>query len=262
MRLSLANQTAVVTGAGRGIGREIALRFASEGARVVVADLDRDGARRVATEISETGSESHAVPMDITDPSQVESLIQETVERFGQLDVFVNNAGVGLNRPFLETSLEEWQRTIAVNLTGTFLCAQAAARVMVSQGSGRIVNIASISGQRGGQGRAAYDASKAGVILLTKVMAVELGAKGVCVSAVAPGPVVTDMSRRTHTEKTRTAYHQRIPLERYGTESEIAAAVVFLASREASFVNGHILNTDGGFGAAGLMFPPEPEASE
>lgn len=175
-------------------------------------------------------------------------------EQFGPLDVLVNNAGTGLNKPFLDTSLAEWNRLLSVNLTGTFLCAQAAARIMVRQSSGRIVNLASISGQRGAQGRAAYGAAKAGVIQLTKVMAVELGPQGVCVNAVAPGPVDTPQSRATHTEGTRQSYLSRIPLHRYGERSEIAAAVLFLASGEASFVNGHILNVDGGFRAAGLTF--------
>src|SRR5439155_6038853 len=140
----------------------------------------------------------------------------ETIARFGGLDILVNNAGVGLNKPFLTTTLEEWELQLRVNLTGTFLCGQAAARAMVAGGRGRIVNIASISGQRGGQGRAAYGSSKAGVILLTKVMAVELAPHGVAVNAIAPGPVDTDQSRHNHTPATRRAYHDRIPQRRYG----------------------------------------------
>src|SRR5204863_3494502 len=167
--------------------------------------------------------------------------------RFQKLDILVNNAGVGLNKPFLTTTLEEWELQLRVNLTGTFLCAQAAACAMLERGGGRIVNVASISGQRGGQGRAAYGAAKAGVILLTKVMAVELAPLGVRVNAVSPGPVDTDQSRETHTASTRRAYFDRIPARRYGERAEIAAAVVFLASHEASFVNGHVLNVDGGF---------------
>ncbi|MCI0457604.1 MAG: 3-oxoacyl-ACP reductase FabG [Gemmataceae bacterium] len=259
--MRFADKVAIVTGSGRGIGREIAARFASEGARTVVADVQGENARTVAAELTAAGGEALAVRVDITDPTQVECLIQETLAHFGRLDVLVNNAGVGLNKPFLTTTLEEWNRQLRVNLTGTFLCAQAAARVMVRQGAGRIINIASISGQRGGQGRAAYGASKAGIILLTKVMAVELAPHGVSVNAIAPGPVVTEMSNGTHTEATRRAYHERIPLRRYGREHEIAAAALFLASEESSFVNGHILNVDGGFGAAGLLFDPEEQSN-
>jgi 3-oxoacyl-[acyl-carrier protein] reductase len=254
--MRLADKVAIITGSGRGIGREIAVRFAAEGARTVVADVHGDNARAVAAAITAAGGAALAVRVDITDATQVEALIQETLARFGQLDVLVNNAGVGLNKPFLTTTLDEWDRQLRVNLTGTFLCAQAAARVLVRRGGGRIINIASISGQRGGQGRAAYGASKAGVILLTKVLAVELAPHGVRVNAIAPGPVVTEMSNGTHTEATRRAYHERIPLGRYGRECEIAAAALFLASEESSFVNGHVLNVDGGFDAAGLLFDP------
>jgi len=252
--MRLVNKVAIITGSGRGIGREIAMAFASEGASVVVADVIGENAHRVVSEIAAAGGIAHAVQVDITDPDQVASMIQEALDRFGRLDILVNNAGVGLNKPFLTTTLEEWDRNISVNLTGTFLCAQAAARVMVEQGSGKIINIASISGQRGGEGRAAYGASKAGVILLTKVMAVELADKGLSVNAIAPGPVVTDMSNKTHTQATRRAYLERIPLRRYGERREIAAAAVFLASDESSFIAGHVLNVDGGFRAAGLMF--------
>jgi 3-oxoacyl-[acyl-carrier protein] reductase len=191
--------------------------------------------------------------------AQVESLVRLVLGRWGRIDVLVNNAGVGLNRSCLDTTLAEWEHVLAVNLTGTFLCSQAAARLMVRQGGGRIVNVASISGQRGGQGRAAYGAAKAGVIQLTRVMAVELAPRNVYVNAVAPGPVDTDQSRQNHTPATRRAYHDRIPLKRYGEHREVAAAALFLASDEASFITGHTLNVDGGFGAAGLMFDPAEE---
>jgi NAD(P)-dependent dehydrogenase (short-subunit alcohol dehydrogenase family) len=252
--MRLMNEVAIVTGAGRGIGATVAAVFASEGARVIVADVDFDGARQVADEISHAGGQAIAHRTDVSEPVDVQRLIDETLTRFGRLDLLVNNAGVGLNKPFLTTTLEEWELQLRVNLTGTFVCAQAAARAMVRQGGGRIVNVASISGQRGGQGRAAYGAAKAGVILLTKVMAVELAPLGVRVNAVSPGPVDTDQSRETHTPSTRQAYYDRIPAQRYGEREEIAAAALFLASADSSFVNGHVLNVDGGFNAAGLIF--------
>jgi 3-oxoacyl-[acyl-carrier protein] reductase len=252
--MRLADKVAIITGSGSGIGREMAERFATEGARVVVADVNAERATAVAAGLATRGSVAQAVTVDVTNPGQVEALIQDTLRHFGQLDILVNNAGVGLNKPFLTTTLEEWDRVVRVNLTGTFLCAQAAAREMVRQGSGTIINVASISGQRGGQGRAAYGAAKAGVILLTKVMAVELAARGIHVNAIAPGPVDTEQSRHTHTASTRLAYHERIPAGRYGERAEIVAAALFLASEESSFVAGHVLNVDGGFHAAGLMF--------
>lgn len=255
----LAGKVSIITGAANGIGRAMAELFAAEGARVVIADLDGDRAREAAAELAASGGEAHAVPTDITQPDQVRRMVEETLDRYTRLDVLVNNAGVGLNRPFLETTLEEWQRLIDVVLHGTFLCAQTAARAMVRQGSGTIVNVASISGQRGAQGRAAYGAAKAGVIQLTRVMAVELAPYGIRVNAVSPGPVVTDQSNGTHTVATRRSYLERIPLHRYGERQEVAAATLFLASDESSFVHGHILNVDGGFTAAGLMFDPNAE---
>jgi 3-oxoacyl-[acyl-carrier protein] reductase len=252
--MRLKDDVVVVTGAARGIGSTIASVCAAEGAKIVVADIDPDGARRLADAINSRGGEALALKIDVAEPSQVQQLVQETLARFGQLDVLINNAGVGLNQPFLTTTLEQWELQLRVNLTGQFLCGQAAARAMAERGGGRIVNVASISGQRGGQGRAAYGASKAGVILLTRVMAVELAPLGIRVNAVAPGPVDTDQSRATHTPATREAYYDRIPVRRYGQREEIAAAVVFLASRESSFVTGHVLNVDGGFNAAGLIF--------
>ena len=168
----------------------------------------------------------------------------------------MNNAGIGHVKPFLSITLEEWNRVLQINLTGQFLCAQAVARVMLQEGGGRIVNIASISGERGGTGRAAYGAAKAGVILLTKVMAVELAAKGIRVNAISPGPTETEQVRECHDDATRAAYHSVMPIGRYAAPSEIANVALFLASDEASFVSGHILNVDGGFGAAGLIFEP------
>jgi NAD(P)-dependent dehydrogenase (short-subunit alcohol dehydrogenase family) len=250
----LHQKVALITGAGRGIGREIALRFAREGARVAVTDLDVASATGVAAEIAAAQGEAWAEELDITQPEMINAVVADTVQRHGRLDVLVNNAGIGSCAPVLEMTLEEWERNLRVNLTGTFLCAQAAARVMVRQGGGRIINIASISGQRGGIGRAAYGAAKAGVIQLTRVMAVELAALGVGVNAISPGPIDTVQSRGTHTPDTRRAYLDRIPLKRYGDASEIAAAAVFLASSDSSFIAGHVLNVDGGFHAAGLIF--------
>src|SRR5262245_55813382 len=252
--MRLQSDVAIVTGAGRGIGSTIAATLAAEGATIVVADLDCDSATRTSERLTRAGFQAIPLTADVSQPAQVQRLIDDCLARFGRLDILVNNAGVGLNQPFLSTTLEQWEHQLRINLTGTFLCGQTAARAMVSQGQGRIVNIASISGQRGGQGRAAYGAAKAGVILLTKVMAVELAPLGVRVNAVSPGPVDTDQSRETHTPSTRQAYYDRIPVRRYGEREEIAAAVLFLASRESSFVNGHVLNVDGGFNAAGLVF--------
>jgi NAD(P)-dependent dehydrogenase (short-subunit alcohol dehydrogenase family) len=255
----LAGKVSIITGAATGIGRTMASVFAAEGAHVIVADIDGERGQKTAADLSSEGWDAVNITTDITSPDQVQSLIDSVIARYGRIDVLVNNAGTGLNKPFIDTTLEEWQRLMDVVLTGTFLCGQTVARQMLTQGHGSIVNIASISGQLGAQGRAAYGSAKAGVIQLTKIMAVELAAKGIRVNAVSPGPVVTEQSLSTHTAATRKAYVDRIPLHRYGERSEIAAAALFLASDEASFIHGHILNVDGGFAAAGLMFDANAE---
>jgi NAD(P)-dependent dehydrogenase (short-subunit alcohol dehydrogenase family) len=257
--MKLRGNVAIVTGAGRGIGRAIATAMVREGA--MVALCDRDTALVVHT-AKELGSpNAYAVTVDISRSDDVEAMVSSVLGHFGQIDALVNNAGIGSTTLFLDTTLEEWERILRINLTGTFLCAQAVAREMVKKGTGRIVNIASLSGQKGGVGRAAYGASKAGVELLTKVMAVELAASGITVNAIAPGPIMTDVAREMHTVETREAYHRLIPQRRYGQPEEIAAAAVFLASDDASYITGHTLNVDGGFLSAGLQFDYDPNSS-
>jgi len=252
----MKDKIAVVTGGGQGIGREIALGLARRGATVIVADWNLAAAEAVSNEIRASGGSAMVVEVDISDAAQVEAMVQRVLDAYGRIDILINNAAIGHAKPFLEISLEEWNRVLAINLTGQFLCAQAVARAMVQRGGGRIVNVASISGQRGGTGRAAYGAAKAGVILLTRVMAVELAARGIAVNAISPGPTETDQVRQCHDDATRAAYYERLPIRRYADPAEIAKAALFLASDEASFVSGHILNVDGGFDAAGLIYEP------
>lgn len=262
-------KVAVVTGAARGIGAAAAQALALEGARVMLADLDGKGAETAAAALRKAyGKDSaQAMATNVGDATEVDALFASTKSELGRVDILVNSAGVARISHFLDQSLADWDLILRINLTGTFLCGQAAARLMAknkpsSKATGRqrgaIVNIASISGQRGGTGRAAYGASKGGVIALTKVMAVDLAAHGIRVNAIAPGPIETEMARRGHTKETRAAYHRLVPQERYGSVEDIANAAVFLASDASGYVTGHTLNVDGGFGAAGLMFGDLP----
>jgi 3-oxoacyl-[acyl-carrier protein] reductase len=254
LNMRLEGKTAIVTGAGRGIGKAIAMALAAEGARVMIPDVVAANAQATADEISSHGGIAEAMAMDMADPKQIEQMVEQTMSSFGRIDILVNNAGIAFVKPFLDTTLEEWEKTLQVNLTGVFLCSQAVIRKMLAADRpGRIINIASLSGQKGGYGRTSYGVSKAGVEVLTKILAVEFGGKGINVNAIAPGPIDTAMSRKGHSQATRDAYHRLIPMKRYGAESEIADAAVFLASDESSYVCGHTLNVDGGFLAAGLM---------
>ncbi|MGH8617656.1 MAG: SDR family NAD(P)-dependent oxidoreductase [Burkholderiales bacterium] len=254
--MRLKNKVALVTGAGRGIGKAIAARFAQEGASVIVSDADGDGADRVAAGICADGHAAAPFRLDVTQPDQALAAVAFAGQRYGPLDILVNNAGVTTRAPFLEMTLDAWERILKVNLTGTMLCGQAAARAMASASGGAIINIASISGQRGGSGRAAYGASKAGVINLTAVMAVELGPRNIRVNAIAPGP--TDVEQAHSTSAQRQATYARMALPRAATPADIASAAVFLASDESGMVTGHVLNVDGGFQTAGIIWPDEP----
>jgi len=242
---------ALVTGAGRGLGRAIAERLAAEGAAVAVADIDAGAARETAGVLAAGGARGLALAGDVGATADAARLVADTQAAFGRLDVLVNNAGIAPNRLLRDQTLEEWERVLRVNLTGAFLCSKAALPALEVRG-GTIVNIASISGQRGSTGRSAYGVSKAGLIQLTRLMAVEFAASCIRVNAVAPGPVQTALTDNSATA-TR-AYLDRIPLRRFGRAEAVAAAVAFLASDEAGDTTGHILNVDGGFDAAGLIF--------
>ena len=255
-----ASRVALVTGAARGIGLAVARRFLSEGWSVGLLDIDAPALN--ATEAALAAPDcTVALACDVADAAQVDAAVRQLEARFGRIDALVNNAGVAVFKPLLQTTAEEWARVIDVNLTGPFLCSQACAPIMLRGGGGSIVNIASISGLRASLLRVAYGTSKAGLIHLTKQQAAELGNHGIRVNAIAPGPVDTAMAKQVHTPDIRADYHDAIPLNRYGTEDEIASGVWFLCSDAASYVNGQTLAVDGGFDATGIGLPSLRAAS-
>ncbi len=245
------DKVAIVTGAARGIGKAIAKRLSDDGANVVIADIDLQAAEAAADEIEPDRKRTHAVHLDVADPEAVQSVIHAAARTCGQLDILVSNAGIMDRMPFLEMTPDFWDRVTGINLRGAFLCGQATAKVMCEQGTGgRIVNVASNSGIFGGRGRAAYGASKAGLINLTQTMAIELAEHGITVNAVAPGPTKTGPHIPDEPWPTVKA---RMPLGRFGRPEEIAAVAAFLASDDASFVTGHTYAADGGYTIAGIM---------
>lgn len=252
--MRLSGKMALVTGAGGGLGGGIARRFAAEGASVLCTDRDLSKAEATVAAITGAGGTASAFPADVADAADCEAQVAETVSRYGRIDIAVNNAGVGLHRLALDTSIEDWERVLRINLTGSFLTAQAAARRLAAQESGRIIQIGSISGQRGNMGGVAYGASKAAVMHVCKVLAVELSGKGVMVNAIAPGPIETGLS--VHGPTRKQGYLDRIPAGKYGTVDSVANAALFLASDECEWITGHVLNVDGGYGAAGLSYDP------
>ncbi len=244
--MRLAGKRALVTGAGRGIGKAIARKFLAEGARVMMADVVADRLAQAAQELAPLGEVATQV-CDVADRRQVQALVEATVGRFGGLDVAVNNAGIAYIEDFLDIPEEHWDRTMAVNLKGVFLVAQAAARVMVAQRSGVILNMASTNGILGEAQLAHYNAAKAGVILLTKTIAIELAPYGIRCNAVCPGFIRTDLVLESGgSEEFVREYIRKIPLGRYGTPEDVANVFAFLASDEAGFVTGESVVVDGG----------------
>lgn len=255
MHVRLAGKKAVVTGAGSGIGRECALRFAREGAAVLAVDRRGEAAEKTREEIRAAGGQALALRADISSVEDMAALGETLRREWGRCDALVNSAGVGFHRAFLETSLADFERVVRINLTGTFLCSQAVAKLMAETGGGRIVNIASIQGQRGGSGRAAYGSSKAGIIQLTKVMAVELAQFGILVNAIAPGPIQTPMTN--HGPEQRRTFIERSAIKRLGRAEDVAAAALFLCSDDCAHTTGQVLNVDGGIDASGIVYSYE-----
>ena len=244
-------KVALITGAGRGIGLATARRFRDEGWQVALLDIDADLLDVAMAELAAPGH-TLALPCDVSDATAVFAAVRRAATHFGRLDALVNNAGIAVFKPILDTTPEDWARVLAVNLTGPFLSVQAAAPLMAEHGGGAVVNVTSISGLRASTMRVAYGTSKAGLAHLTKQQAVELAALGIRVNAVALGPVDTAMAKAVHTPEIRADYHDAIPLNRYGLEAELADMIFFLCSDRASYLTGQVIAVDGGFEATGI----------
>lgn len=240
----LQGQVALVTGASRGIGRATALALAAEGAKVVVNYASSSGAAEaVVAEIAGMGSEAIALQADVSQTDQVDGMISAVMEKWGRIDVLVNNAGITRDTLLLRMKLEDWQAVINLNLTGVFLCTKAVSKIMLKQKSGRIVNVSSVVGEMGNPGQTNYSAAKAGVLGFTKAVAKEVASRGITVNAIAPGFITTDM---THDLKTDDIL-KFIPLGRYGEANEVAGLIRFLAADPAAaYITGQVINIDGG----------------
>lgn len=242
--LDLTGRVAIVTGASRGIGRAVALRLGAAGAAVVAAARERH-ADAVVAEIVGFGGRAEAASVDVTDAASVDRMVGLALERLGRVDVLVSNAGIARDQLLLRMKREDWDAVLATNLTAAFTCTQAVLRPMIKQRSGRIVCLGSVVGQTGNAGQASYAASKAGLVGFAKALAREVASRGITVNVVAPGLIDTDMTRALAAE-TREAWAAQIPLGRLGAPEDVAAAVCFLASDEASYITGQVLAVNGG----------------
>ncbi|MGR3515084.1 MAG: SDR family NAD(P)-dependent oxidoreductase [Paracoccaceae bacterium] len=243
-------KTALVTGAARGIGLATTQLFLEQGWQVAMVDRDGAALADAVTSLDHV----HGIDCDVSDPGSVEGMVAETLRTFGRIDALVNNAGVADFGPIEETTFERWRTVMATNLDGPFLVTQAATPAL-KESKGAIVNIASISGLRASTLRVAYGTSKAAVIQLTLQQAAELGEYGIRANVVAPGPVRTKLAMAVHSQEIIDAYHDALPLNRYGSEREIGEAIVFLCSDKASFITGQCLAADGGFEGTGIGLP-------
>ncbi|UMZ74135.1 3-oxoacyl-ACP reductase FabG [Natranaerofaba carboxydovora] len=241
--MRLKDKVAIITGGARGIGEETSKRFAGEGAKVVVVDLIDEA--DVVSEISKNEGEAKYIKTDVSDMEQVKDMVSKVKDYYGRIDILVNNAGITRDGKLKDISKEHWEQVVKVNLTGVFNCTQVVSEIMMSQGSGKIINASSVVGIYGNFGQTNYSATKAGVIGMTKSWAKELGRKGINVNAVAPGFVKTPMTEKVP-EKVLTMMENDTPLKRLGTPRDIANAYLFLASDEADYINGTALEVTGG----------------
>jgi 3-oxoacyl-[acyl-carrier protein] reductase len=243
--MDLTGKIAVITGSARGIGKTIAERLASAGASVVISDVMEDAAKATADEFNSRGFEAIAIKADVSNINDTTKLINDTIKRFGKIDIVVNNAGITRDTLLIRMSESDWDAVIDVNLKGAFLVSQAAAKVMIKQRSGKIVNISSVIGRMGNAGQTNYSASKAGLIGFTKSVAKELASRGITVNAIAPGFIKSEMTDKM-AEAAKEKIFNLIPLKRLGTPEDVASVTAFLVSDDAAYITGQVIGVDGG----------------
>lgn len=243
--MGLKGKVAIVTGGAQGIGKSIATRLAQAGANVVIADVMEEVAKSTAQEISQKGNESISIRVDVSSLSSVEEMVKKTLDKFGRIDILINNAGITRDGLVMRMKEEDWDLVLDINLKGAFNCIKTVSPIMMKQKSGKIVNIASIVGIIGNIGQANYSASKAGLIALTKTCARELASRRINVNAVAPGFIQTSMTERLPAQ-VREKLSSQIPLGEIGKPEDVASAVLFLVSEEASYITGEVIRVDGG----------------
>ena len=241
----LKNRVAVVTGGARGIGREIALLFAKEGADIAICDVNAETASATKTEIEALGRQAIAETVDVTKSNQVDEFVQKTLDKFRKIDILVNNAGITRDSLLVRMSESDWDLVLAVNLKGAFNCTKAVSKIMMKQRDGRIVNIASIIGIMGNAGQANYAASKGGLIALTKTVAKELASRNVRANAIAPGFIQTDMTAKL-SDEVKGEMLKYVPLSKFGTVRDVANLALFLVSDDSSYITGQVIQVDGG----------------
>ena len=243
--MKLSGRVALITGAAQGIGKAIALLFAQNGADIIVADIHLEKAQETAKEIQAIGQRAMAIKVDVANLNDVEQMVQSILERFGQIDILINNAGIARDKLILRMTEEDWDAVLNVNLKGTFICTKVAIKPMAKRRYGKIVNIASVVGLMGNVGQANYAASKAGVIGFTKTIAREFAQRGINVNAIAPGYIETPMTDAIP-EKVKEEMKRRIPMERLGRPEDVAEGALFLVSEASSYITGQVLNVNGG----------------
>ncbi len=241
----LTGKVAMVTGASRGIGQAISAALAAQGALVVLTDVLEEAVAATAAQLASGGAKTDALPLNVTSPESVQAAVAQALERHGRLDILVNNAGITRDNVLMRMKREEWDAVLQINLTGVFNCSQAVVRPMMKQRAGRIISISSVVGQMGNAGQANYAASKAGIIGFSKALAREVAGRGVTVNVVAPGLIDTAMTRAL-SDSVQQEWVSKVPLSRFGTPDDIAAAVCFLATDEASYITGQVLAVNGG----------------